>query len=25
MYDSDGRIVARAEHVWISIDPSAFN
>lgn len=25
MYDSDERIVARAEHVWIAIDPSAFN
>ena len=25
MYDSDGRIVARAEHVWIAVDPSAFN
>jgi hypothetical protein len=24
MYDSDDRIVARAEHVWIAIDPSAF-
>jgi len=25
LYDADGRIVGRAEHVWISIDPSAFN
>lgn len=24
-YDSDGRIVARAQHTWISVDPSAFN
>ena len=24
LYDSDGRIVARAEHVWITVDPSAF-
>lgn len=24
MYDSDGRIVARARHVWIEIDPAAF-
>ncbi len=23
-YDSDGRIVARAEHVWIEVDPAAF-
>ncbi len=25
LYDSDGRIVGRAEHVWIAIDPSAFS
>jgi hypothetical protein len=25
LYDSDGRVVARAEHVWIEIDPDAFN
>jgi hypothetical protein len=25
LYDSDGRIVARAEHVWISVDPADFN
>jgi hypothetical protein len=24
MYDEDGRVVARAEHVWIAIDPSRF-
>jgi hypothetical protein len=25
LYDSDGRIVARAQHVWIAIDPDDFN
>jgi hypothetical protein len=25
LYDGDGRIVARAEHVWIAVDPDAFN
>jgi hypothetical protein len=25
LYDSDGRIVARAQHVWISVDPAAFS
>ncbi len=25
LYDSDGRIVGRAEHTWIAIDPSAFS
>jgi hypothetical protein len=25
LYDSDGRVVASAEHVWIAIDPGAFN
>lgn len=25
VYDSDGRIVARARHTWIAVDPSAFN
>lgn len=25
LYDSDGRVVATAEHVWIAVDPSAFN
>jgi hypothetical protein len=24
IYDSDGRIVARARHVWIEVDPAAF-
>jgi len=24
MYDSDGRVVARAEHVWIAVDPAMF-
>ena len=25
LYDADGRVVATAEHVWIAVDPSAFN
>ncbi len=25
LYDSDDRVVARAEHTWIEIDPDAFN
>lgn len=25
LYDSDGRVVATAEHVWIAVDPAAFN
>ena len=25
LYDSDGRVVAVAEHVWIAVDPAAFN
>jgi hypothetical protein len=25
LYDSDGRVVATAEHVWVAVDPSAFN
>ncbi|GAB2873705.1 hotdog family protein [Nocardioides pacificus] len=25
LYDSDGRVVARAEHTWVEVDPSAFN
>jgi hypothetical protein len=25
LYDSDGRVVASAEHVWIAVDPRAFN
>jgi hypothetical protein len=25
LYDSDGRVVASAEHVWIAVDPDAFN
>jgi hypothetical protein len=25
LYDSDGRVVASAEHVWIVVDPAAFN
>ena len=24
LYDSDGRVVARAEHVWIAVDPGMF-
>ncbi|MDQ4085999.1 MAG: hypothetical protein M3165_09300 [Actinomycetota bacterium] len=24
LYDSDGRVVARAQHVWIAVDPAAF-
>jgi hypothetical protein len=24
VYDSDGRVVARAEHVWVAVDPGAF-
>ena len=24
LYDSDGRVVARAEHVWITVDPAMF-
>jgi hypothetical protein len=24
LYDSDGRVVATAEHVWVAVDPSAF-
>ena len=24
LYDPDGRVVARAEHVWVAIDPTAF-
>jgi len=24
VYDSDGRIVARARHIWIAVDPAAF-
>jgi hypothetical protein len=24
LYDSDGRIVARAQHVWVAVDPSTF-
>lgn len=24
LYDSDGRVVARAEHVWIAVDPGQF-
>jgi hypothetical protein len=24
LYDSDGRVVARAEHVWIAVDPAMF-
>jgi len=24
MYDSDGRVVARAGHIWIGVDPAAF-
>jgi hypothetical protein len=25
LYDADGRVVAIAEHVWIAVDPAAFN
>jgi hypothetical protein len=25
LYDSDHRVVATAEHVWVAVDPSAFN
>jgi len=25
LYDSDGRILARARHTWITVDPSLFN
>ena len=25
LHDSDGRIVARAEHVWVAVDPARFN
>lgn len=25
LHDSDGRIVGRAEHVWIAVDPAQFN
>jgi hypothetical protein len=24
LYDSDGRVVARAEHVWVAVDPTMF-
>lgn len=24
LYDSDGRVVASAEHIWIAVDPAAF-
>jgi hypothetical protein len=25
LYDADGRIVGRAEHTWVSVDPALFN
>lgn len=25
LYDADGRVVATAEHVWVAVDPAAFN
>ncbi len=25
LHDSDGRIVGRAEHVWVTVDPARFN
>jgi len=25
LYDSDGRIVGRAEHLWLAVDPARFN
>ena len=24
LYDADGRVVATAEHIWITVDPAAF-
>jgi acyl-CoA thioesterase FadM len=24
LYDSDGRVVATAEHTWITVDPATF-
>jgi len=24
IYDSSGRVVARAEHIWITVDPTNF-
>ena len=25
LYDDSGRVVARAEHVWVTVDPALFN
>ena len=25
LHDADGRIVGRAEHVWLAVDPANFN
>ena len=25
LYDADGRVLARAQHTWILVDPAAFN
>ena len=25
LYDATGQLVAQAEHVWIAVDPAAFN
>ncbi len=25
LYDSDGRVVARAEHLWVAVDPAVFS
>jgi hypothetical protein len=25
LHDADGRIVGRAEHVWVAVDPALFN
>ena len=25
LHDADGRIVGRAEHVWVAVDPATFN
>ena len=25
LHDSDGRIVGRAEHTWVAVDPAQFN
>ena len=25
LYDADGRVLARARHTWITVDPALFN